>query len=522
MFLGDIARAFRGLGSGVAHGIGGLGRRIKRFGEADDLSPAISPGSYSKPPSLASPSSSQNPAATARQGLRGMEDAVADAERFAREDSLAERRNLPIIASPTRGDLPPLTPAPSLAELRSPLPSLPPARRMMPVAKPASAPVATGIEALRPEMDLDRRNLPIPRLPGHAGGPTSYNSTDAAEYDYVMRGAKRDAEGNLTGGFNRDWKQSLLSTALGAARGYATTGDVGGAIGGAAAGGAGSIISPSGGREFVFDTMYRPELESRQAREQAARDRANMDVRRQAELDDVRAGTDERRARTRKLGEPTPRSADPKIGINRRTGNREYFDANDPAQRELYDAYVEPKSQPRGQMRLGRNTRTGEVDYYDPSDPSQAAIFKPDRLPTSEKVERPRGLLSELKKLRESKQNADRLWKKWGETREGAEREKARELAGAAQDSYNQAVADFGDIYGDLYETGQGSGGWAYFKKREGGRTQGAAPPAQSSQSRGQRKAVVGQDFVKHVADTLKVSPERAKQIVIDDGYEVR
>jgi hypothetical protein len=34
--VGDIARAFTNLGSGLAHGIGGLGRKIKKFGEADD------------------------------------------------------------------------------------------------------------------------------------------------------------------------------------------------------------------------------------------------------------------------------------------------------------------------------------------------------------------------------------------------------------------------------------------------------------------------------------------------------
>jgi len=521
--IGDIARAFTGLGSGLVRGIGGIGRKIKRLGEADGVDGAAP--SLSTAPSF---NRAQNPGVTARQGLRGIEDAVAAAENGAREDYGTKPAplldgglpDLPI----SRRDLPipALTPPPSSAELHSPLPSLRPAPRLSVAPGAPSTSPAMEARGLAPTMDFDRRNLPLPSLPGHPGGPISYNPVDAAKYDYTMAGARRDAEGNLTGGFKRDWKQSALSTLAGAARGYATTGDIGGLIGGAAAGGAGSLISPPAGREFNFDTLYRPELESRQARERAEKDRAVAEIFNQAKLDDLRATTEERRAQARKLGQPERRTVSRTTGINRQTGQREFFDANDPAQLALHDPEP-PKSAARSQLRLGQNTETGEVDYYNPSDPEQAAIFRPYQF--QRERQQPGGVLAQIGKIKKLKRNASQLWGAWGKETDPEKRRLAAEAAQDAQAVYNDEVAALGEAFPDEFEVGgftepNGNQGWGYYKRRDGG---GQAPqPRGSSRPAGQRKVVVGADFVKHVASALKITPEEAVRRIKEDGYEVR
>lgn len=365
MFVGDIARAFSGLGSGLARGIGRFGRGLKRISElgegADDLGPGGTPpfvpeggrrpsywGMEPRDPSYSS---------DVVRGPRVIEDFVTAAEDGARESlprpvfapiKLPGRHDLPDLPI-NRGDLPipALTPAPSLASLRSSPPILP-ARRDMPISDAAAPPAIAGaVDALAPKMDLDRRNLPIPALPGHPGGPTPYDPVAAAKYDYTMAGAKRDAEGNLIpmsegGGFKRGWAPSLAAALAGAARGYATTGDVGGAIGGAAAGGAGSLISPQSGREFVFDTMYKPEIEERLERERRNRERANMEIFNQAKLEDLRATTEERRAQAEKLRRPeVSRSSAPQMrpGRNRQTGTISYYDTTNPVANAAFDPY---------------------------------------------------------------------------------------------------------------------------------------------------------------------------------------
>jgi hypothetical protein len=158
-------------------------------------------------------------------------------------------------------------------------------------------------------MDLDRRNLPIPRLPGHAGAPTPYNQIDAAKYDYTMKGAKRDAEGNLIpksegGGFNRDWGMTLKNAFLAASAAARSAGPgedpLGKALGGALAGGVGSAINPQAGYEFAFDLGERPKMEAEMAREQAARDRANMEILNRAKLEGMEAETGLKRSQADK------------------------------------------------------------------------------------------------------------------------------------------------------------------------------------------------------------------------------
>jgi hypothetical protein len=290
-FLGNLGSGIARLGSGFAHGaasIGkGIGRGVRRLGELGDDEDKAGP--FGTPPFMPSNNAS-------RRGLRIVEDAVAEAENDAREDfganpysprptplpRLASRDDLPDLPiKPGNITIPPLTPAPSSAELRSALPILPPVRSVTPVA-PTSPPVAAGINALKPEMDLDRRNLPIPALSGHSGAPTPYNPIEAAKYDDVMKHAKRGAEGRLLskaegGGFNRDWKTSLQNAFLGAAAAASSArpgeDPLGRALGGALAAGAGSVINPQAGYEFNFDVGKRPKLEAELARSRAEEER---------------------------------------------------------------------------------------------------------------------------------------------------------------------------------------------------------------------------------------------------------
>jgi hypothetical protein len=536
-FLSNLGSGIARLGSGFAHGAAsvgkGIGRGVRRLGELGEGDYDLGPGET--PPFVPRSSSGQvgAPDSAGRfddiaRNFNAREDAVALAEDFARDrygtkpmplmdgetpDLPIARRDLPIPAP---------TPAPSLAELRSPLPSLRPTPRVTPAAAPAAP--RGPVPDLVPEMDMDRRNLPIPRLPGHAGGPISYNSTDAAEYDYVMKHAKRDAAGNPTRGFNRDWKtivQNVLLGASGAMAGAKPGEDpLGRVLGGAIAAGAGSAINPQAGYEFNFNTAQRPKMEAEQARDRAEKDRLMADIVNQAKLDDLRATTEERRAQAKKLGQPERRSVSRTIGINRQTGQREFFDANDPAQLAAHIP-ESPKSTARDR-RLGRNVETGEIDYYDVTDPEQAALFEPYQF--QRERQQPGGVLAQIGKIKKLKRAAQTAWGDWGKETDPEKRRQMAESASAAQAAYNDEVATLGEVFPDLFETGgfteaNGNAGWAYYKPRQGA---GQSAPQRSSRPTRQRKAVVGPDFVKHVADTLKVSPERARQIVIDDGYEVR
>jgi hypothetical protein len=302
-FLANLGSGLAKIGSGFAHGAAGIGKGaasvgkgighgFKRLGQLgageDDLGPGGTPGFN---PNAGYSGMTPGISPDGGRGVRMLEDAVATAENDARADSLLERRYLPIAPPSMPGGPPPLSPAPSLAELSSSLPSLP-SRPTTPPMIARSAPPVSALPDLVPDMDIDRRNVPIPRLPGKSGAPTPYNTIDAAKYDYVMGHAKRDAEGDLIpksegGGFSRDWGMTLRNALLGAsaAASSARPGEdpIGRAIGGAAAASVGSAINPEAGYEFNFDVGQRPKLEAEtaRAREEQARQRAE----RMADLD---------------------------------------------------------------------------------------------------------------------------------------------------------------------------------------------------------------------------------------------
>jgi hypothetical protein len=348
-FLSNLGSGVARLGSAFGHGaasIGkGIGRGVRRLGELGEDDDQV--GLYRTPDfnPNAGRDSGRSMIDVAR-GPRVIEDFVTAAEDDARADSLLERRNLPIPLPSPPGGPPPLTPAPSLNELRTALPSLP-SRPSPPLAAPPAAPKA--VPDLVPDMDLDRRNLPIPRLPGHSGGPIPFNSIDAAKYDKVMSHAKRDAEGNFTRGFNRDWKTVAQNVLRGAAMaaGSARPGEdpLGRALGGALTAGAGSAINPQAGYEFAFDVGQRPRMEAETARERAEKDRMIAEIFNQAKLDDLRATTEERRSQAQKNRLPTrePRPTPAWRQVVGPDGQPILVDMNAPEnRRKVFTSYVKP------------------------------------------------------------------------------------------------------------------------------------------------------------------------------------
>ena len=255
-FLANLGRGLGGLKSAFGRGAGAVGKGIaggfKRLGDFgdEDMAPE-SPGMFRTPDFNTN----------AGRGVRGLEDAVAAAENDARADSLLERRNLPIPMPSMPGGLPPLTPAPSLEELRTAPPGPPvlaPRGRMaLNVASPTAGPAPS--MALKPEPLRDYRGREV-----------------RSEIDFARDQSVREGmdEG---GGFRRSAGMTLKNALLGASAAMARGGDLGSAIGGAVTAGAGSLINPRAGLEFGFEYGERPKLEAEMAREQAARDRERVE-----------------------------------------------------------------------------------------------------------------------------------------------------------------------------------------------------------------------------------------------------
>lgn len=348
---------------------------------------------------------------------------------------------------------------------------------------------------------------------------------------YVRQGGTTDTEGNF-----RPQKRSLmkkigdasLNTFL--ALGQAHKANSNGGLGNLAAAIGAGVISgrdPIRARELRFNALERPQAEAEQADKAQRQARFLSALKGQLDLEKTRADIDKSKADTERIRDlirnPRRSSVQLKLGRDRRTGDLRYFDPLDQAQSAQYEPYEFAQQRPRTpRLRLGRHVDTDEIDYYDASDPDEAQYWEPYRMPSpsTEKAAKPprREMSAELTKLDTAKQDAQRLWKTWGATPEGPEKEKARERAGAAQDAYNQAVGRFGELYGEWYETGSGQSGWSYYKQRQGG-TQGAMTQGQPA---GRRKATVDADFVNHVANTLKITPEEARRRIEADGYTVR
>jgi hypothetical protein len=369
-FLSNLGSGLARLRSAFGHGAASIGKGIGRG--VDRLSQIASGEDLETSSPYGTPPFNPNAAYPSQRGVRGLEDAVAAAENDAREDFGAnpyaakpapildgDLPNLPI----ARGNLPIPAPiptpgaAPSFSGLnREPvtLPNPPVARN--PVPTPAGASVVTAMKAPGAEMDLDRRNVPIPRLPGEKGSPIPYNPIDAAKYESVMSHAKRDAEGNLTHGFNRDWKtiaQNVLRGASAAASSARPGEDLlARAIGGGAAAGVGSTINPEAGYEFGFDTGQRPKMESEMARAKAERAAAMDEAIKQGQVDRIPIDAEREKAQTDQI-----RS---QIEIGRQNADRQKMLTD--AQADYYRAKAEAARTGNPKVTDRVNLTTGEIE----------------------------------------------------------------------------------------------------------------------------------------------------------------
>jgi hypothetical protein len=390
-FLGDLgsglAQAFAGgagaLGKGVVTLGRGVGSGVKRLGQLGDEEDDLGPGGT--PPFV--PSNNGPRGVPVVDLTNRIGTSIADAEDHARDivapqlapqgpspspayiQNLAGDRgapalpDLPIsradISIPAR-PLPVPSPAPSFNSIvpaPTTLPDLSPARAV--TLAPAAAPAMPSLSAPTSGMDLDRRNIPIPQLPGRAGAPVSYNPIEAAKYDAVMSHAKRDAEGNLLGkdqggGFNRSWKTTVQNALRGASMAAAANprDPLGAALGGAVTAGAGSLINPQAGYEFNFDTGQRPRMEAEAERQRRERAQAMEDVFNQAKIDQIPIQAEHGRLQNEQI-----RS---QIDIGKQNAERQKMLAD--AQVNYYNAKAEASRTGNPKVTDRVNLITGEIE----------------------------------------------------------------------------------------------------------------------------------------------------------------
>lgn len=233
-------------------------------------------------------------------------------------------------------------------------------------------------------------------------------------------------------------------------------------IGGAVAGGGISAVSPKTGRGFQFETLERPRLEDQMRREEDRRKRglADEDRARAISMDDLKrrgmeANLADIQAQTR--GRAVSSVPQGSALVNTTTGQPIYQSQPQPRAES-----TEFSSSPLGIF----NRKTGQVTTPAPAKPAKPP-------PQAE---------SGLKELAEMKQSARELWRQSGQLLQGStERQEAESTAREALAAYNQSVASFGERYGEWFETGQGTGGWSYTKRRQG-QAQGAKPVARPAQ----------------------------------------
>jgi len=143
-------------------------------------------------------------------------------------------------------------------------PDLPvmPERPPMPVSSGGFEPSTARGSLPAPELP-DRSQVPLPPLPGRRDS-TPYSPMNAARYDYVMQGAKRDPEGNLAEGgkIGRSWKDILGGAGIGFLRGLGSGGGLAAGLGGAVGGAAIPAINPTLGREAMFNAVQAPRMQA--------------------------------------------------------------------------------------------------------------------------------------------------------------------------------------------------------------------------------------------------------------------
>lgn len=350
-----------------------------------------------------------------------------------------------------------------------------------------------------PQGQMDRRqDVPIPQLPGHRGEPIPYNEMDAAKWDHVYGKMRREPDVRRPDGsyqigkekgVGRSWKTALANSVLAMSKSF---NDAGGyrnpdawkaGLAGGAVGGVGSYVAPQAGEEVNFDWAHRPEIEDRMQRQQKEEDRG-LDVRRKnAEIEGIGARNKATIAGM-KDAELERRKTDSLIKLNE--AKRQAVASGQAKMVEIEDE--------NGQIRIVRVNNDGSVDLGG----SGRAAMNQDRIESREKISG-----------NQIKSREDIVGKQIG-SRERIVNTQQRGATGRT--GMTQAGQDrrqkerLGAQYGDTYVPPVGS-------------VPNLFPEINKPSASGK---VATQQNIQDYAKKNGVSVERAREIAISKGYEVR
>lgn len=246
--------------------------------------------------------------------------AMAQYPHFADDEDEYGLKKKPILRGPA------ITPAPQ-SQIRSTPASLPSAETdQRPVASRQGPPsIALPDRLSNPTpMDMSRKGVPLPSLPGETGGPHDWSDVEQdrydkmqgflrkqpgagatdqvgrAEFEHMVGGLKRDKNGRIQPEYKRDWKTLGLNLLKGFLQGAAGNAQhpLAAGLGGLATAGITSAISPKAAREYDFETGKRPELEHEIQRQRQLQQTGYEDKKRDLDLRGEEANIEGTQART--------------------------------------------------------------------------------------------------------------------------------------------------------------------------------------------------------------------------------
>ena len=206
---------------------------------------------------------------------------------------------------------------------------------------------------------MRREDVAVPQLPGRVGEPRPYDRVTAGGYDYVMGrpnsyDADPDTEGRQKMGIGGRLKSGLKPALIGLLQGMGRADTARGesalarGLGGAAGGFGVGIGDPTSAREWEFQTLHQPGIESQMKREQDEAERV-----RQRRIGDI---------------EITGKEAEVK-GINARTAatiagtkDAELFRRQQEANIAKTEAQTEAQLRGKDVVKMIPNPQTGELE----------------------------------------------------------------------------------------------------------------------------------------------------------------
>jgi hypothetical protein len=237
--------------------------------------------------------------------------------------------------------------------------ALPDAPQNQSLYYPGASPAARALARGTPVPEASQPKTQTSPINDYRGNPIQ-DMEDFRRDQYVRKGGAVDEDGKFHA--KRSFKDILLNGVIGFAQGMGTGGGLGAGLGGAVAGAAGSAISPTMGRERLFDAFQRPSI----AAGVAKREKADQQ-KRQVEMDELRRR--ESAARVGQIEAETAAYPD-KIAAEKTLREKQMAAA---------DLALENAKNPKQPRRMvqGTNRKTGQMTYYDANDPVQNAEHEP-------------------------------------------------------------------------------------------------------------------------------------------------